>query len=127
MLLTEFAESRFQWVMNFDAFHDFAGLLLPASDSIWRGCSIEHAIEFGGLELAGVVLELCLYGKTCGVEGSPPRIIMPAGCPDQNASHDSPHRTRSTKPPVLSIRWPKMVHGFMTTLMQPSCLARNVL
>ena len=35
-----------------------AGLLLPTSHRLWRGRSVKHAIELGGLELAGIVLEL---------------------------------------------------------------------
>ena len=43
------------------------GLLLPAPYGVQRGRSVEHSIEFRRFELAGVVLELRLYGKARGV------------------------------------------------------------
>ena len=56
-----------------------AGLLLPAFHGFYGRSSVEHTIQFSAFELAGVVLELRLYGKTGGIEGSPPRIIMLPG------------------------------------------------
>ena len=38
------------------------------------GVRYKHTIQFSAFELAGVVLKLRLYGKTGGIEGSPPRI-----------------------------------------------------
>lgn len=57
-----------------------AGLLLPAFHGFYGRSSVEHTIQFSAFELAGVVLKLRLYGKTSGIEGSSPRIIMPPGC-----------------------------------------------
>src|SRR4029453_9803695 len=65
-----------------------AGLLLPAFDGIRRGRSIEYAIEFGGFELACLLLQLRLDRQTLGVKATPPRIIVPARSADQNAGHD---------------------------------------
>lgn len=34
------------------------GLILPACDRLRRGRSVEHTVELGRLELAGILLEL---------------------------------------------------------------------
>src|ERR1700681_3702410 len=62
-------------------------LLPPASDGFRRRRSIEHAIEFGGLKLAGVILQLALDRQTLWKKRPAPGIVMPSRGADQDAGH----------------------------------------
>src|SRR6185312_13311240 len=65
----------------------FVRLLVPTSYGLRRRCPIEHAIEFGGRELAGVMAQLLFERQSLRKERPSPRIVMPSRSADKDSCH----------------------------------------
>src|SRR3954454_24756775 len=55
-----------------------AGLLAPASHGLLRRRAIEHAVEFGGRKLAGIVLKLVLERQALRKKWPAPGLVVPS-------------------------------------------------
>src|ERR1700709_2651176 len=64
-------------------------LLSPTLDCSLSRRAVEHAVEFGSLELAGIILKLRLDRQALRIKRTSPRLVMPAGSADQDAFHCS--------------------------------------
>lgn len=89
-LFTGFCDSRFQCVMNLEAFQAKTKCL-PVSRrqprTLRRRRAIEDTIELSGFELARIIAKLVLERHAFRIERPPPGLVVPARRADQNASH----------------------------------------